>query len=145
MMYSFVSYGALSTEMHRCLAVPELLNLIFKEVHTSAKGGVTVAALARTSKCFQDAALDTLWEKQTSLVPLVKCFPQEIWKETRQEDGSKKLVCRDLLHTKHTYFSYVASPLSGTPRQKTGIASNFMLPASAQCISIRACLWDSSL
>ncbi|PIL22673.1 hypothetical protein GSI_15366 [Ganoderma sinense ZZ0214-1] len=77
--------------MHRCLAVPELLNLIFKEVHTSAKGGITVAALARTAKCFQDVALDTLWEKQMSLVPLVKCFPHEIWKETRQEDGSKQL------------------------------------------------------
>ncbi|KAI1790199.1 hypothetical protein LXA43DRAFT_525345 [Ganoderma leucocontextum] len=77
--------------MHRCLAVPELLNLIFKEVQAEAKGDITVVALARTAKCFQDVALDTLWERQMSLVPLVKCFPQDIWDETRQEDGSKKL------------------------------------------------------
>ena len=82
--------------MHRCLGVPEMLNHIFQFVQTESGGNSTVLALACTAKCFQEAALDTLWQTQASLVPLVKCFPDELLTETRQEDGTRKLVSRCL-------------------------------------------------
>ncbi len=79
--------------MHSCLRVPELLDVIFQIVQSEGRGNATIIALACTAKCFHAIALDTLWQTQASLVPLVKCFPDELLTETREEDGSRKLVC----------------------------------------------------
>ena len=81
-----------SPTMHRCLRVPELLNIIFQMIQVQPGGNATVAALARTAKCFHDAALDTLWQTQATLIPLVKCFPEELLTETKGDDGTKTLV-----------------------------------------------------
>ncbi|KAI0335754.1 hypothetical protein GY45DRAFT_1342352 [Cubamyces sp. BRFM 1775] len=52
------------------------------------EGGLaTLATLARTARCFQEVALDTLWNSQTSLVPLIKCFPSYLWVEKPGYDG----------------------------------------------------------
>ncbi|KAI0770042.1 hypothetical protein C8Q74DRAFT_1369268 [Fomes fomentarius] len=77
--------------MHPCLRVPELLDVIFQIVQSEGRGNATIIALACTAKCFHDIALDTLWQTQASLVPLVKCFPDELLTETREEDGTRKL------------------------------------------------------
>ncbi|KAI0754815.1 hypothetical protein C8Q80DRAFT_1095709 [Daedaleopsis nitida] len=77
--------------MHRCLRVPELLDIIFQKVQIESGGNSAVIALACTARCFQDAALDTLWQSQASLVPLVKCFPEALLTETKVEDGSREL------------------------------------------------------
>ena len=79
--------------MHRCLQIPELLSIIFENVHKDEScGPATVAALARTARCFEDAALNVLWSTQLTLVPLIKCFPSELLKETGGEDGLCTLV-----------------------------------------------------
>ena len=57
-----------------------------------AGGQATIAALARTARCFEDAALNKLWCVQHSFAPLVKCFPAELWEETCNEDGVRVLV-----------------------------------------------------
>ncbi|KAI0648381.1 hypothetical protein C8Q79DRAFT_905700 [Trametes meyenii] len=72
---------------HRCLNVPELQHIIFDIILHQPGGHATIAALARTSRRFLDVALDTLWCTQSSLVPLVKCFPQELWTVKRDIDG----------------------------------------------------------
>jgi len=41
----------------------------------------TAVALACCFKSFEDPLLDTLWEIQDRLTPLLNCFPQEVWKE----------------------------------------------------------------
>ncbi|KAF8139346.1 hypothetical protein K438DRAFT_1785764 [Mycena galopus ATCC 62051] len=41
-----------------------------------------LAALARTCKTFQDPALDALWRFQYSLVPALRCFPDDLWKRS---------------------------------------------------------------
>jgi hypothetical protein len=34
------------------------------------------------SKAFHEPALDVLWRSQTSILPLLKTFPVEVWTET---------------------------------------------------------------
>ncbi len=84
--------GLATPTMHRCLRVPELLTHIFQMIQAEPGGCATIAVLARTAKCFHDAALDTLWQTQASLVPLVKCLPEDSLTETREDDGTRKLV-----------------------------------------------------
>lgn len=81
--------------MHRCLEVSELLNHIFHLIKLEPRGDATLAVLARTAKCFQDTALDTLWKTQGSLKPLVRCFPEELFKKTKQDCGSQQLMHPD--------------------------------------------------
>lgn len=83
------------TTMHRCLEVPELLNHIFHLIKLEPGGDASLAALARTAKCFQDPALDTLWKTQGSLEPLMRCFPAELLKKTRQDGGLQQLMHPD--------------------------------------------------
>ncbi|KAJ7196883.1 hypothetical protein B0H12DRAFT_637606 [Mycena haematopus] len=47
----------------------------------------TLVALATTAKIFSDPALNILWRRQTSLVPLVKCMPNTLWEERRADEG----------------------------------------------------------
>jgi hypothetical protein len=70
--------------MHRCLEIPEILGLIFDSILNDAPSGEsrrTVSALAVTCHGFKDIALDALWYTQTSLVPLIKCMPNDLWRE----------------------------------------------------------------
>jgi hypothetical protein len=70
--------------MHPCLNVDEVLRLLAREL-VGLGGEATVVSLACCCKGFEDPLLDVLWETQDQLTPLLKCFPQEVWKE---EDGS---------------------------------------------------------
>ncbi|KAF8158660.1 hypothetical protein K438DRAFT_1686914 [Mycena galopus ATCC 62051] len=83
--------------MHRSLQIPEVVALICREVaesweseyrSRSSKTLATFAALARTCKGFSSTspALDLLWMYQSSLMPLLKCMPGDVWDE--DDDGS---------------------------------------------------------
>ncbi|RDB17404.1 hypothetical protein Hypma_001758 [Hypsizygus marmoreus] len=67
--------------MHRCLAIPYLLTIIFENVveDTQEKwprpGSSTLAALAVTCQLFNEPALKVLWRFLPSLEPLVRCLP----------------------------------------------------------------------
>lgn len=39
----------------------------------------TAVSLACCCKNFEDTVLDVLWATQERLIPLLKCFPQEVW------------------------------------------------------------------
>jgi len=69
--------------MHHCLSVDEILRLLACELVTS-KAMATAVALACCCKSFEDPALDAIWETQRRLIPLLKCFPQDVW----EGDGS---------------------------------------------------------
>ncbi|KAF8841130.1 hypothetical protein BDN67DRAFT_967624 [Paxillus ammoniavirescens] len=65
--------------MHHCLRITEILLEIFEFVFiTSETGRPDLARLARTCRSFSEPALDVLWRDQSSLLPLVMCFPQRI-------------------------------------------------------------------
>ena len=69
--------------MHTCLYVDEILRLLAWELVVSEEKSAAVA-LACCCKGFEEPVLDTLWETQDRLTPLLKCFPQDIWKEEEE-------------------------------------------------------------
>ena len=64
--------------MHPCLSVDEILRLLASEL-VASEAKATAVALASCCKSFEDPVLDALWEAQDRLVPLLKCFPQDVW------------------------------------------------------------------
>jgi hypothetical protein len=63
---------------HRLWAINEIiraiaLNLVTDQAIRSA------VALACCSKSLEEPALGEVWRSLSSLVPLVKCFPPEVW------------------------------------------------------------------
>ena len=70
--------------MHWCLKVDEILRLLACELVVSGAKG-TAVSLACCCKGFEGPLLVVLWVEQDRLARLLKCLPQEVWKE---EDGS---------------------------------------------------------
>ena len=78
--------------MHPCLNVDEILRLIAREL-VQSELNATAVSLACCCRSFEDPALDVLWEMQYRLTPLLKCFPQEVWKEEKGTFVSPAMVC----------------------------------------------------
>jgi len=66
--------------MHVCLNVDEIVRLVAYELVTSG-GMKTAVALACCCKSLEDPVLDTLWERQVRLLPLLKSFPGDVWND----------------------------------------------------------------
>ncbi|GLB43066.1 hypothetical protein LshimejAT787_1205150 [Lyophyllum shimeji] len=62
--------------MHRCLKVAEILFLIFERLYDQP---ATLGALAETCTGFSETALNLLWRALSSLVPLIKVMPEDLW------------------------------------------------------------------
>ncbi|KAK6978063.1 hypothetical protein R3P38DRAFT_3120613 [Favolaschia claudopus] len=86
--------------MHRCLAVPEILEIICGEVvepvSSASTGNVngsmptstqlsTCAALARTCRIFSHAALRSLWNRQNSFDPFLALLPADLFSPMHDE------------------------------------------------------------
>lgn len=82
--------------MHKCLRIPEILSMIIACVYAEEAPvdldnvdemtldpwhPSSTAALARTCRTFLEPALDKLWSLQYNLVNLVKCMPDDAWKQ----------------------------------------------------------------
>ena len=63
--------------MHPCLNVDEIARLIAHELVASG-GKATAVGLACCCKSLEDPALDALWAKQVSLLPLLKSSPGDV-------------------------------------------------------------------
>jgi hypothetical protein len=79
--------------MHYCLRIPELNNIIIKNVESDRD----LAALAATCKAFRDPALQSLWEDLGTLAPLIRCLPSAIWYEELEERASSDRPTRRLV------------------------------------------------
>ena len=75
--------------MHPCLRVEEIVRLVASEL-VASKAEETSVALACCCKNFEDPVLDSLWEIQQRLLPLLKSFPGDVWKP----DGPTVSVCQ---------------------------------------------------
>ena len=64
--------------MHACLHVDEIVRLIACQL-VESQGRATAVALACCCRGFEDPVLDTLWETQHLLTPLLKTFPENVW------------------------------------------------------------------
>lgn len=83
--------------MHPCLKVPELLSIIFGFAYNDAEGqdhisSSTMLASALTCRLFVEPALDLLWEVQSDIVQLLRCFPSEIYEYEFYGGDTKQFV-----------------------------------------------------
>jgi hypothetical protein len=77
--------------MHHCFLIPEIVQLIYDELELeigespgyNRQTRRAFAGLARTCRLFHEPALDRLWCYLSSLGPLVKCMPSDLWKVQR--------------------------------------------------------------
>jgi hypothetical protein len=65
--------------MHPCLNVDEILRLLACELF-ALEAKATAVSLACCCKGFEDPVLDALWGTQDRLFPLLKSFPEDVWK-----------------------------------------------------------------
>lgn len=59
--------------MHAVFRVDEIFSTVLNFIYLDSPLS-TLSAIARTCKTFQDPALDVLWQNQTSLSPVLRCF-----------------------------------------------------------------------
>lgn len=68
---------------HRCWGLDEIVRVIAANlVSNGAKA--SAVSLASCSKSLEEPALSEVWRSLSSIAPLVKCFPPDVW-ETRDE------------------------------------------------------------
>ncbi|CCM04262.1 uncharacterized protein FIBRA_06431 [Fibroporia radiculosa] len=70
--------------MHHALLTPDIIVLIvaqFLPTEGQFTDYCSLAALARTSHAFHEAALNALWHTQIGIVNLIKCMPLDLWEE----------------------------------------------------------------
>ena len=83
--------------MHQCLQIREILASICSKVSCqtilTTTSHTTLLSLAATCCTFKETALDELWRIQTSLIPLVKCFPADSWE---YRNNGRTVVCPSL-------------------------------------------------
>jgi hypothetical protein len=79
---------------HRCLNIPEILDLIFSHLPWSPlrSGDPTLAALARTCTAFHEPAIQHLWNQLYDLRPVVSLLPKRAWKMAEEPQEGWVLV-----------------------------------------------------
>uniref|UniRef100_A0A8H7Y8G1 Uncharacterized protein n=1 Tax=Psilocybe cubensis TaxID=181762 RepID=A0A8H7Y8G1_PSICU len=90
--------------MHHCLQVTEILDLILTDLFESREGPHSrgdLLSVGLTCQDFLEVALDILWGTQTSLVPLIKTLPCNLWKEGGS--GFDKTLKQDSISTPNVY------------------------------------------
>lgn len=76
--------------MHHCLRIAEVLREIVTLLRAGSEEGrnvgslATIASLAVTCRDFNKIASDELWSELGGIIPLLKCFPEEVLGMTPQ-------------------------------------------------------------
>lgn len=97
--------------MHRCLQIVEVLSLIIDFVSNQNDGSEddeyadmldldfigpsntsTLFALSLSCRTFSEHALDALWRTQSSLGPLLRCFPSHLYEYANNQVVSTYLT-----------------------------------------------------
>ncbi|KAJ7291624.1 hypothetical protein C8J57DRAFT_1705157 [Mycena rebaudengoi] len=65
--------------MRRFFSIPELVELVCKELGYLHFHRKDLAALARTATVFHHPALDVLWQQQNSPINVILCMPADLW------------------------------------------------------------------
>ncbi|TFK90545.1 hypothetical protein K466DRAFT_543348 [Polyporus arcularius HHB13444] len=72
--------------MHEALRIPEILS----HICTFAEK-CSLARLARCCSRFQEPANMVLWEHPPNILPLIRCFPGDVWSVAESPEGSSEL------------------------------------------------------
>ncbi|KAH7890978.1 hypothetical protein F5I97DRAFT_1782710, partial [Phlebopus sp. FC_14] len=68
--------------MHECLLLEDVLYSVFEQIRldTVVRGKYrTLLALATTCRAFCEPALDQLYHTLSSIHPIIRCLPQDVW------------------------------------------------------------------
>ncbi|KAJ7118394.1 hypothetical protein C8R44DRAFT_982959 [Mycena epipterygia] len=83
--------------MSRALKIPEIVHAIIAEVHDIfVSRRADLVALARTSRAFQNPALNRIWTSQDTLAHLIRCLPADLWEETTISRQPVFRILRDI-------------------------------------------------
>ncbi|KAG2072778.1 hypothetical protein BDR04DRAFT_1152880 [Suillus decipiens] len=61
--------------MHHALRVEDIVYAVLEHLESFAD----VVNVAKTCKALSDPALNMLWSEQISIIPLMKCLPEDTW------------------------------------------------------------------
>ena len=117
--------------MHTCLNVDEIIRLVASEL-VASRAEATAVALACCRKSFEDPVLDTLWETQESLLPLLRTLPRDVW-VTGEEVSVPTIFVLSLLNS---YFEVSQAAADGV---RTG---SFPEVRSKNATAQRTCRFD---
>ncbi|KAI0724687.1 hypothetical protein C8Q72DRAFT_653682 [Fomitopsis betulina] len=65
--------------MHKALAIPELVDLIMRQVWAEYNSRRCVLAAGLTCRTFLEPAMDYIWSEQCGIGHLVECLPEDLW------------------------------------------------------------------
>lgn len=65
--------------MHRCLTIPEMVQMVCSHLEPDEGDSPSLATLARTSSVFHGPALDRLWSYQNTIGNLLRCMPPDLF------------------------------------------------------------------
>ncbi|KAJ7910793.1 hypothetical protein B0H13DRAFT_596220 [Mycena leptocephala] len=130
--------GSGPMEVHRCLDVVELVEVICSELRQLRGGMKALAALARTCKKLQGPALDRLWYHQYTLDNIFGCMPADLF-ETYEEPGGPgitrmRLVRPILLGDWQRPMQYAHRVRVLEFLRADGVASSSILPIVSSCL-----------
>jgi hypothetical protein len=84
--------------MHKCLSISEVVSKVCLQlvcdVPYASNGQYpgTLAAFAATCRAISEPALDTLWHTQSTIAPLLRCMPSDLWEGAEVEEAGSPLV-----------------------------------------------------
>ena len=73
--------------MHHCLEVAELVWLLAECMDEENDRLPTLRSMALTCRGFSKPVFRVLWRDLDSLVPLLRCFPEDLWGKADDEEG----------------------------------------------------------
>ena len=118
-----------TTAMSRILQCPELCRLVCEEIGSDDK--CTLFRLSLSCRRFMEPALDVLWYKLDSFVPLVLCMAKDLRGEDVRPQEDKSLVSNGLSSTPHSIDVYTVN-CSHFKGQCWGVIGKFL--KQQQCV-----------
>jgi hypothetical protein len=88
-------FSCVVAEMHRSLLISEVVVKICQELAYPCHGILffgSLAGFATTCRAISEPALDVLWHEQSSLAPLLRCMPSDLWEARVVANGQTCLV-----------------------------------------------------
>ncbi|KAH6867540.1 hypothetical protein BKA70DRAFT_1360376 [Coprinopsis sp. MPI-PUGE-AT-0042] len=84
-----------ATKPHRCLGIPEVIELVFEWINDSNAKGSTLFALTTTCKAFHELSIKFLWKDLCDLHPIAGVFPNCAWR-LKQVNENRKILYPDI-------------------------------------------------
>ncbi|KZP23398.1 hypothetical protein FIBSPDRAFT_461985 [Athelia psychrophila] len=127
--------------MHRCLWIPDIIATIIEEIalqkytRREPSSRSTLAKLAQTCRMLSELSLNSLWKVQSSLVPLLRTMPSDLWEQRDEELHIRRPIKPEDWARFHIYARRIHHfiPRSDSPRMA------IMAKPTPECFEALAC------